>query len=379
MRSDRSAKITLLLLIGSAALNVGGGALVAGGHLSFAAPRSAARAGTSTPARPETAPTLPVAAADDAREYARWLALGLREDEAAQLLLARLAADERAARRQQRADYWRPAPTADNAAIVAAQLDTEAAVRARLESVLGPRAKSMAALASVYRPHDDELGFLASDEQLAVRRLRLERVAAPADPGNAESGRGADSRGPRDGRGELDALRALLPADRALEVALRASPLAAQLRASGVAFTENEFRTAFGLLADDGATADPARQLERRAALATLLGPRRFNRVWSQLDPLAAVVRRVGTALGLRDAAIEQTYAVLNEAQGRLLEVALRGGDVERLAAAAQEIASAERRDLEGAIGAEAAGDVLAARSEFLATTARTPPPGQQQ
>jgi hypothetical protein len=376
MSPNRASIVTFSALAASALLNAVLAWLLAHGGSPLAnAPPPASRPGVAGDAKPAAA----TADTDDAAEYRHWLSLGLTEHEAVQLLLARLEAAAAAGPDAHAASYWRPAAAAERGAVLAARLDAENAIRARLEAVLGPSAGTLTELTSVYRPLDPELALLSSDEQLAVRRLRLERLAQQTAEPRMGAARGPDARATRDDSTELDALRAVLPEDLALEVALRDSPLAAQLRGSGVDFSEREFRAAFELLGDAATASDPKGRLESRAALARLLGPRRFNRLWSQRDPLAAVVRRVGADLGLSDAAIEQGYAVLNDAQGRLLEAALQGGEPQRLASAAQEIASAERRDLEIALGAEAADSLLAARSDFLAAAARTTPPGPQQ
>jgi hypothetical protein len=355
------------VLLASVALNVVLAARLAGMGPGAAAPRPA----LERPGALQGADAGAVLGASaDAAEHARWLALGLTSGEAAQLLLARVAADERAAVAPAAASYWQPAARSAGAE-AAARLDAEDAIRARLVAVLGAEASALDELATVFRPLDAELGFLSSDEQLAVRRVRLERAIARGSA--ATDGRGPPSGAP-DEAAELDALRAVLTPERALEVALRSSALATQLRDSGVGLSEREFRAAFELLRN--AKRDARSQLELRAELARLLGDRRFHQLWSQRDPLAGVVRRAGASLGLTGAAVEQAYAVLNAAQGRLLGLAVHGGDVERLAAEAQSIADEERRALEAAVGAAAADDLIAARSRFLAEAARTPPPG---
>jgi hypothetical protein len=310
--------------------------------------------------------------------YERLLSLGLDAHEARGLLIAELEASTAAGLAEPADRYWQPSRLqyAEHALTLAA---AQTRVRAELTKVFGTAAEMQLEFARVFRPLDPAFRFLSSAEQIALQdlrlRQRLERAEAPeqslhcpADPERADSRVGA-------GEGDAAALRAVLSADAAFEVGLRESPLAEQLRASGAQLTEAEFRAAYELLRAPEAVRGPEQQLALRRRLKTLLGARRFDRIWAQRDPLAPLIRRVGTELDLDADAIERAYVVLNASQERLLELAALSDPAgEGTIARARAIAEDERRELERAVGKGPAAALLDARTEYLLSASRALP-----
>ncbi len=362
-----------LLKTGALAASLIANAALASALLSERAPQPAPRNAFAAAARRGGADS-PRALLD------RWSGLGLDAHAARELLLAELetAALDAVAAPPDR--YWqsRNVALAEHALEVAA---ARAGVRRRLDALFGSAAASMPEFVRLYRPLDGELPFLSSAEQLAVADRRLQRLrerAATRSLTSLETPAAQPAAAPSAGASadpELDAWRAVLPEGAAFEVALRESPLAELLRTCGTALTEAEFRDTYALLASrSAASPDAQAQLEVRRALRLRLGAERFHRVWSARDPLAPALARAGRAAGLDDAAIARAYAVLDDAQERLLEVADRGGGVDAAGVEAARAAAAdERRELEGAVGETAAAALLAARREVY-SVARMPP-----
>lgn len=348
--------------------------------LAAEAPPAQVEAGLPLPA-PSSALGVRVEPEDPAGSYRRLRAAGLGEHEAKALLLAELETSAVAAVERPEDRYWeaRRNVHVDYALAVAA---AHADVRRRLEEVFGADAESAPEFARVYRPLEVQFPFLTPEQQLALHAWRLERQRGrvPQAAALASDGRRRGTESPDD---ELSGLRGVLPATAALEVALRDSMLAEDLRAAAVVFSEDEYRAAYALLADlEAARGDTRVQLAKRRELRRLLGPQRYEQIWSRRDPMMAVLRRVGAELALGDGALAAAYGVLNDTQEALLELALDAQPAERSAAEAQRIAAAESERLAGLLGEEGARTLLAARAEyfFAATRAgtRAPPAGSR-
>jgi hypothetical protein len=340
----------------------------------LAADESPARSAVTTASRAAAGPPAPasISPQDPAGSYRRLLAAGLGEHEAKALLLVELEAAAVRAIEPPADRYWETPRQAyaDYALAVAA---AHAVVRASLDAVFADAAAAAPEFARIYRPVDVLFPFLSPEQQVALHSWRLERQrdllsAGPADP---RSGAG-ERRGAQAPGDELAGLRGVLPADAAFEVALRESSLAEDLRAAGIAYTEDEFRSAYALLMEiDGATGDTRVQIAGRRALRALLGTQRYERIWARRDPVMNVVRRIGRDLALSDAAVAAAYGVLNDAQEQLLELALDGQPGEQSSAAAQRIAAAESDRLAGLLGEQAARALLAARAEYFFAASR--------
>lgn len=295
-----------------------------------------------------------------AEALARLHARGLSEHETRQLVFAELEEGALEAIDNPWSEYWRGA----NPALVYAQRleGAYAALRSELEHRFGAGARRMPEFARAFRPLDAELGFLASEEQVevAARRLRARSDAL------AESDVALTSVPASPPAATAIELEFLTPAA-ALEVRLRGSPLANQLRRSGVELSEEEFRAAFSLL-DEAETADLETHVAARRSLRRLLGDERFLRLVAERDPQYRVIARVGRERGLDDAGIAAAYEAVASAQEALLDLAAGRGAL----ADAEAIAAKERERLSAAVGDEAAAAMLAARAELHLALARS-------
>lgn len=274
------------------------------------------------------------------------------DDEAATLLLAALEARELGAIDNPWDRYW--SAREPRLAHAEAVRDAYGRIRAELVRRYGDAAAAMPQFARAFRPLDAEAGFLSSTEQLELQRRRL----AAAVEQSGQSAQPLDSGRAVQGGVELDFL---LPAA-ALEVRLRQSPLAAQLRASGVDFDEHEFRSAFEILERANATPDIRARVATTHALTELLGTDRAATVLSVRDPLWPMTERIAREHGRDVAAAKAAYAALSEAQQQLLELALDPHDAAAVAASVNGITERERNRLADALGEAGAEALLLAR-----------------
>jgi hypothetical protein len=296
-------------------------------------------------------------------DIARWQALGLDEIEVHRLSFATFEAHELGALANPWERYWE----ASDPALAYATATSEAygRIRAQLEQTFGRRAAANPEFARAFRPLAAEAGFLSSAEQLELQRRRL---AVRTE----QSVRSVDATVPTAAASSI-ALDFLAPAA-ALEVQLRTSARAAQLRGSGLDFEEHEFRAAFELLENGDANPDPAAHAALRRELASLLGGSRAAALLATRDPLLSMTRRIAKEHGLAEAQAETAYAALSEAQQQLLELAAARTDGERFATAALAIAEAERTRLTSALGERATDALLMARDSLRGAMPAVPP-----
>jgi hypothetical protein len=245
-------------------------------------------------------------------------------------------------------------------AYATATSEAYARIRSELEQRFGQGAAANPEFARAFRPLAAEAAFLSSAEQLELQRRRLARAQ--------QSERGGDAMA-----GSPIALDFLVPAA-ALEVRLRTSPRAAQLRGSGVAFEEHEFRAAFELLETVDANPDPAAHVALRRKLGDLLGAARATALLATRDPLWRMTRRIAAEHGLAEPQAEAAYAALSEAQQQLLELAAAQTGGERFATAAVAIAETERARLMAALGERATDALLMARDSLRSAAPTVPP-----
>ncbi len=312
-------------------------------------------------------PTLVVSeqrpAAASTGDVARWRALGLEEIEVQRLSLATLESQELGGLASPWERYWEAGDPA--LAYATASSAAYARIRAELEHRFGPRAAANPEFARAFRPLAAEVGFLSSPEQLELQGPRLEARAE-------QSVRSGDAAVPTAAAVSPIALDFLVPAA-ALEVRLRISPRAAQLRGSGIELEEHEFRAAFELLENVDANSDPLAHVALRRKLGDLLGAARAAALLATRDPLWPMTRRIAAEHGLAAAQAEAAYAALSEAQQQLLELAAARTAGERFATAAAAITEAERARLTAALGERATEALLRARDSLRGAVSAVP------
>jgi len=305
---------------------------------------------------------------DVAGLYAALRRAGVGHAAARPLIGAWLAQRKAAALRREVVPYWRLQDRATERAR-AERITREAGTRRELISLYGGAATLDPYFAVLFEPLGPQFAFLTSEEQLAVQRALV-----GIDSGSgAGAGTAAGLPCHRSGGPSAQPAARFVPGADALgeaaafEYGLRISPLATELRQARLDLTEAEFRAAFGLLAELDAEPTVATHARVRTALRDLLGTTRFDRLWSQRDPVYPEVVRVLQGRGLAPRVIEAAYAVMSRAQEKLLDAARQSGDPGRLGEAARRIVNEERLELEAVVGAAATRALLAARGRLAA------------
>jgi hypothetical protein len=269
---------------------------------------------------------------------------GLSDREAKMLLFARLEARARELALEPPPPYWqRDAGSSLASALrLSAELDH---ARAALVDAFGGDVEREPAFARLFRPLDPVFSFISPTQQVAIQKLRLERASSDASGAANEF---------------AASLGTLLEPTILHEYLLRDSPLAEQLRRSGVEFTEAEFRETFGILRSlEQSTRDPGAYANARSALRALLGARRFTILWSGRDPLFSAVQRAGEKHSLDDEKLLSVYELFNDHQDALLEVTRSAnGDLQRLRQGLREAQTRLETLLSGLVGAEVAADI---------------------
>jgi len=253
-----------------------------------------------------------------------------------------------------------------------------ASMRDELARRFGNDVKDDPALRWLYRPLDPLYWFLSSDEQLAIQNLRLERdkalQAAAREASRPAAGASAPNAMAVDEGLTLGIMReyqsdlaALLHADALLELELRDSAIAQQLRASGVSLSESEFRDAYTLLASlQRETADPVDAAAVRDRLRGLLGNRRFAALWAARDPMFAEISVIAERHSLAEATALSAYELINEFQDRRSELARTAGlHPDRAAQDARALADDERAALSRLVGEAVADEIVRGRARL--------------
>lgn len=155
------------------------------------------------------------------------------------------------------APYWsREWQSASGAAALAAQ-EARDQMAAEIARLFGPEAESFPEFSEFFRPLDGLYPFLTPTEQRVVARRRAQRQvelsSAAGGPSRADPLRFPGSPGTPVSVSQFtrtDDYADVLSANSALELALRESALASQLRAAETVFTEQQFRDIFVAIRD---------------------------------------------------------------------------------------------------------------------------------
>ena len=293
----------------------------------------------------------------------RLMALGLSEQEAQTLVLRRLM--DTFAPKPVIDDYWLRG--AEQAAItnVNGLAEQIRHVRAVLTSLYGQQVETSAALKSIFRPMQQEAGFLSSEDQIAMSEFRAELFTSQiqrlnrmqmAEPAEA---RELISQAPPDPTTVLSDLAAF-------EYRLRQSSLANALRASGIEFSRALFRKTFKILQQYSNTTGPvlaslAETQRHDKALSELLGDSNALRIRAQLDPSFMDLQRTAEQLSLSSVEIFGVYEILSNINLSVRE-AFEGNISDRSMAmqAAREAAVQGQQTLIAYLGEEKANAIQA-------------------
>jgi hypothetical protein len=305
--------------------------------------------------------------------YEGLIALGLSREETKPLLLMRADTDALATLEEPADVYWEN----DGALLTyeLAALERRDHARAALIEIYGADAKDDPAFFSLFRPFNRRFGFLSSEEQIEVAKAGLRRQLDPAaaNPQPSSQAPPFSSATPSVRAATTTMLTAPPPSpfaeildDGALfEYELRESALAHQIRRSGVAFSEQEFRETYRILQ----RFDPMRPQaleETRDALRGLLGGRRFARLWASRDATLTAVSQAAKRRGLDDETTLTVLEIVNDNQDEMRKTAIAYAktDHARMVRELDRLRQEEQRRVVGLVGEEAGNDILNARSQ---------------
>jgi hypothetical protein len=347
-------------VVASAALNVGFlSAVLARSSFEVEIPAALSRSTIGVPSA-----TVPAGYTGYQEYFESLRSRGLSDAEAKTLVLAGLEAHARELAVEPPPPYWQrdAGSTFASALRLSAELDH---ARAALVAAFGVEAEREPAFARLFRPLDPVFSFIGSAQQVAVQKRKLEQqVATFSDAARraplAEPLSRASSNATAATNELIHGLGTVLDPTNLHEYLLRDSPLAEQLRRSGVEFTEAEFRETFDILRSlEDSTPDAGAYANARMALRALLGGRRFSILWAGRDPLFSAVRRAGEKHALDDEKLLSVYELFNDHQDALLEVTRSAnGDLERQSRGLRDAQSRLATRLSGLVGAEVAAEI---------------------
>lgn len=151
---------------------------------------------------------------------------------------------------------------------------------------------------------------------------------------------------------------------------LRESPLAAQLRSSGVDFTEEEFRHTFRVIRDFQANPSPEKLVEHRNGVRAVLGRDRALRVAASNDPGFRVIQEVSDRHRLSPDTAFAAYEIILDAQERMIGIIQTGAnDLRRAEDIRLAIESRDRR-LSELLGETVSHELLAAQATRMRSNA---------
>jgi hypothetical protein len=260
-------------------------------------------------------------------------------------------------------EYWRSDYSIAAVEGVGRRIAAADRVRAALLALYGPSARRDPVFEWLFAPLDARYTFLASEQQLALQKLQLERLLAQAKSLSAGAAPPPFS---VDGASSSRAsVTAEILQD---EYAYRFSPLAEQLRSAAIDLSGGEFRSAFdALLQFETTAADPRSFAHTREQLRSTLGAARFTRLWAARDPYFGVIAAAGRQQGLVDGTVLAAYAIFNDSQDRFAAAADRYAAVDPQSAGVElhRIHDDMRQRLSALVGEEAATALVRAAARL--------------
>lgn len=247
-------------------------------------------------------------------------------------------------------------------------------VREGLVRSFGVEVKDRPELRALFRPMDPMYSFLGSDQQLAIQRLKFERdqhLQSAMRAGAPVPGMSGGSMALSGSAAQSVAiwyeteLRAILDEQALAQFQLRESPLAQQLRQSGVEFTQDEFLAVFNVVSTlQQQVADPLDTLAARDELREILGNRRFAMFWASRDPTFSRIDQIADRHSLTEDRSWSIYEILNEFQDERLRVGANAqSNPEWAAREYRELASRERQQIVRLVGEPIADEILTGRA----------------
>jgi hypothetical protein len=208
------------------------------------------------------------------------------------------------------AQYWTLEGRSDTTLVLPQEGDDE--LRSRLVQAFGESARERPEFASLFKPFANKYPFLSSQKQLALQKIVTTEDIASAGGRASECGlAGCDPR---------EKIRQLLTPAEYAEYELRESPVSHRLASTGVDFTEQEFRDAYQVLAEQPgpATDRNAQRAEQERRIESILGKEKFARYQRAQDPIYRALNQGGRKYSVGQEAIDSAYQLIKDSQHRM-------------------------------------------------------------
>jgi hypothetical protein len=319
---------------------------------------------------PSVAPPA-AAAVHDPTEVTRAAVATADVDEGKVLALARL---ETAIATVALTDFWKPDADQDvTRRMDAIELQRER-IRAELIARYGAAAAEDPAFARMFRPLDARYPYLSSKSQLALLKLQRARRgpvgAAPLLVRGDGLAPDLGAAGRQQQEFERGVRAALTPAEWQ-EYQLRESGAARQLRASGVAGDEHQFREVFRVLEQVELDQTVAGYVDAQEKLAAILGVSQYAKFSAARDPAYGALQAAATRHGLTPQQLDGVYAAVLNANNKFARLSMNHGTQEATApnAETQQVLDQRQGDVARLVGdAAAAADLIDAYMNQLMT-----------
>lgn len=249
--------------------------------------------------------------------------------------------------------YWQADPRAE-ARRIADILQAARQARAVLIATFGPAVRENPAFWQLFKPLNDRMPALSSAQQIALFELEQEALVRAASNGSNPQF-----------HEHLANVQAQLGSEVAQEYALRASPVAEELRRVGAQLTKDDFRDAFAALSQLSEAISRQQFVATRRALRDRLGSQVFAKLWSGRDPHYPEIQKVSRQFELDDDTALAAYALLLDNEDAMIASITDSGHETHSDAIKMQYESGRRR-LQELVGERPAAALLQAAAGLL-------------
>jgi len=238
-------------------------------------------------------------------------------------------------------------------------------IRNALIARYGARTVDDPAFTRLFKPLNARFPYLSSKSQLGLLKFQQRRPAPPRASPILVRGNGQpfpDLAAAEQQRDEYEnSVRAILTPAEWQEYQLRESRAAKQLRASGVAADEQEFRAVFAVLQQSDQETTAAGYVAAQERLSSLLGANRYARYSAARDPAYGALEAAGLRNQLNAQQIGDVYAVMLAAHNKLARLSMDPSAAQRTSpdAATQRVIEQRQKDVARLVGDAAATDLI--------------------
>lgn len=238
-------------------------------------------------------------------------------------------------------------------------------IRNELLARYGAGAVEDPAFTRLFKPLNARFPYLSSKSQLGLLKLQQLRPTPARGSPILVRGNGQpfpDMAAAEQQRREYENnVRALLTPAEWQEYQLRESRAARQLRASGVAADEQQFRAAFAALQQLDQETTAAGYVAVQEQLTALLGDARYARLSAAHDPAYGALQAAATRHKLTEQQLTDVYSVVLDANNKLARLSMNPSAAQRTSPdqATQRVLEQRHKDVARLVGDAAASDLI--------------------